>query len=131
MKKNGKLIAAVVAVVALVAVFAGIWFATRPATSQGAKAITVEVVHKDESRKSFTYHTDEEYLGAVLTAEGLIKGEEGAYGLYITEVDGEAAIYETDSSYWALYVGTEYGSLGIDQTPISDGDTFSLVYTVG
>ena len=131
MKKNGKLIIAAVAVLVLAAVFAGGWAATRPAASQGAKTITVEVVHKDESSKTFTYHTDAEYLGEVLQAEGLVKGDPGDYGLYITEVDGEAAVYETDGAYWAFYQGGEYASQSVDQTPINDGDAFSLVYTVG
>lgn len=131
MKKNGKLIAGAAAILVLAAVFAGIWFATRPATSEGAKTITVEVVHKDESSKTFTYHTDVEYLGEVLQSEGLVKGEQGDYGLYMTEVDGEAAVYETDGAYWAFYQDGEYASQSIDQTPISDGDSFSLVYTVG
>ncbi|MDE7218967.1 MAG: DUF4430 domain-containing protein [Oscillospiraceae bacterium] len=131
MKKNGKLIGAVAAVVVLVALFAGIWYATRPAVSQGAKTITVEVVHKDESKKEFTYHTDAEYLGEVLQAEGLVKGEQGDYGLYIKEVDGEMADYDTDGAYWAFYQGGEYASLSVDQTPVHDGDAFSLVYTVG
>ena len=131
MKKNGKLIIAAVAVLVLAAVFAGVWAATRPAASQGAKPTTVEVVHKDESSKTFTYHTDAEYLGEVLQAEGLVKGDPGDYGLYITEVDGEAAVYDTDGAYWAFYQGGEYASLSVDQTPIQDGDAFSLVYTVG
>lgn len=131
MKKNGKLIGASIVVVVLIAVFAGIWFATRPATSQGAKTITVEVVHKDESTKTFTYHTDAEYLGEVILAEGLVKGDQGDYGLYITEVDGESAVYETDSAYWAFYQGGEYANQSVDQTPINDGDAFSLVYTIG
>ena len=131
MKKNGKLIIAAVAVLVLAAVFAGVWAATRPAASQGAKTITVEVVHKDESSKTFTYHTDAEYLGEVLQAEGLGKGDPGGYGLYITEVDGEAAVYETDGAYWAFYQGGEYANQSVDQTPINDGDAFSLVYTVG
>ena len=131
MKKNGKLILAAAVVVVLIAVFIGIWYATRPATTQGSKTITVEVVHKDGSSKDFTYHTDAQYLGEVLLAEGLIQGDEGDYGLYITAVDGEEAVYETDGAYWAFYVGDEYASLGVDQTPIADGDSFSLVYTVG
>lgn len=131
MKKNGKLIGGAAAVLVLIAVFAGIWFATRPATSEGAKTITVEVVHKDESSKTFTYHTDDEYLGEVLQSEGLVKGEQGDYGLYMREVDGEAAVYETDGAYWAFYQDGEYANQSVDQTPISDGDTFSLVYTVG
>ena len=131
MQKNKKLIIAAVAVVALAAVFLGIWFATRPATSQGAKTITVDVVHKDGSKKAFTYHTDAEYLGEVIESEGLVKGEQGDYGLYIKEVDGETADYDTDGAYWALYQGEEYAAQSADQTPISDGDAFSLVYTVG
>ena len=131
MKKNGKLIAAVVAVVVLIAAFAAIWFATRPATSEGSKTITVEVVHKDESTKTFTYKSDAEYLGEVLTAEGLVEGEDGPYGMYIKAVDGEKAVYEEDGAYWALFQGEEYATLSADQTPIQDGDAFSLVYTVG
>lgn len=131
MKKNGKLIVAAAAVLVLIAIFAGIWSATRPATSQGTKTVTVEVVHKDESSKTFTYRTDAEYLGEVLQAEGLVKGDQGDYGLYITEVDGETAVYETDGAYWAFYQGGEYAAQSVDQTPISDGDAFSLVYTVG
>lgn len=131
MKNNKKIIIAAVALVALIAIFAGVWFATRPATSEGAKTITVEVIHADESVKTFTYHTDAEYLGEVLLAEGLIKGDDGPYGLYVTEVDGEEAIYEDNGAYWAFYQGGEYAQLGVDQTPIADGDAFSLIYTIG
>lgn len=131
MNKNKKLIIAAVAVVAVIALFVGIFLATRPDTTQGSKTITVEVVHADESSKTFTYHTDEEYLGDVILAEGLVEGSMGDYGLYITAVDGESAVYEVDGAYWCLYVGEEYATLGADQTPINDGDSFSLVYTLG
>lgn len=131
MKKNSKIIIAVAALVVLIAVFVGVFLATRPDTAAGAKTITVEVVHKDESTKTFTYSTDAEYLGDVLLAEGLIEGEQGDYGLYIKMVDGEKAVYEEDGAYWAFYQGDEYASLGVDQTPINDGDTFQLVYTIG
>ena len=69
--KNKKIILALVALVVLAAIVLGVYFATRPQTAQGAKTITVTVVHADGSVKDFTYHTDEEYLGAVLVAEGL------------------------------------------------------------
>lgn len=131
MKKNGKLIVAAAAVVVLVVVFAGIWFATRPDTTAGSKTITVEVVHRDESTKTFTYKSGAEYLGEVLTAEGLVEGEDGPYGMYIQAVDGEKAVFEEDGAYWALFQGGEYASLSADQTPIQDGDSFALVYTIG
>ena len=129
--KNKKLVIAVVALVAVVAILMGVYFATRPATSQGAKEITVTVVHKDGSEKVFTYRTDEEFLGPVILGEGLVVGEQGPYGLRISAVDGETAVYETDGAYWALFVGEEYAMSGADTTAIADGDVFKLVYTVG
>ena len=35
----------------------------------------------------FSYETDAVYLDKVLLAEGLIEGDEGEYGLYVTVVD--------------------------------------------
>ena len=131
MKKNKRLILAAAAVAVLIAVFVGVYALTRPGTTAGSKTITVEVVHKNASTKTFTYQTDEEYLGAVLLEESLVKGSMGEYGLYITEVDGEVADYAVDKSYWALYEGEEYAMQGADTTPIADGDNFSLVYTIG
>ena len=131
MQKNKKLIIAAIAVVVIVIAMAVIFIVTRPGTTAGTKTFTVEVVHSDGSKKTFSYQTDAEYLGEVLLAEGLIVGHDSTFGLYIDTVDGEDAIYEEDNSYWALYVGEEYASLGVDATPIADGDTFSLVYTVG
>lgn len=129
--KEKKLLLAAAALVVLMAVFAGVWALTRPAASEGAKTITVEVVHADGSKKSFTCHTDEAYLAEVLLAEGLAEGEEGAYGLYITVADGEKADYDADQSYWAVYQDGEYATVGVSELPVNDGDAFSLVYTVG
>ena len=91
----------------------------------------MEVVHGDGGSKTFEYRTDEEYLGAVLLAEGLLVGEDGPYGLYILEVDGERAVYEENGAYWSLEVNGEYAMQGADQTPVNDGDAFRLVYTLG
>ena len=128
MKKN-KLLLAVVGVLALVVILLAVYFLTKPKTSEGAKTVTVTVVHADKTEKTFTYETDAKYLGEVLEAEGLVEGTMGDYGLYITKVDGEEAIYEENGSYWAFYDGDEYATLSVDQTPIEDGDSFSLVYT--
>ena len=131
MKTNQKPLILVALLAMLIALFAGVYINTRPGTVDGTKKITVEVTHQDGSSKSFTYETQAEYLGEVLQAEGLVRGEEGVYGFYITEVDGEQAIFESDGAYWALYQGDTYASTGIDQTPIADGDVFSLIYTTG
>lgn len=128
--KNKKLILAAVALVAVVALLVGVWFLTRPDTQEGAKTITVTVVHKDKTEKTFTYHTDEEFLGKVLYAEGLIKNEGADEGMFDI-VDGEKADWNENKSYWSLYQGEEYAMQGVDTTPINDGDTFKLVYTLG
>lgn len=133
-KQNKKKLGAVVAVAVfavLVVVFALVWHFTRPALAEGAKHITVEVVHKDESTKTFTYDTDAEYLGEVLVAEGLISGDESEFGLYVTTVDGETADYSADQSWWALSINGEFAQTGADSTPVYDGDTYTWTYTIG
>ena len=131
MQKTKKLIIAAIILVLLIAVMAVVNISTRPETAEGEKSFTVEVVHGDGTKKTFTYQTDAEYLGEVLLAEGLIQGKEGQFGLYILTVDGEDAIFEKDGSYWALYEGEDYAQRGIDETPILDGSEFALVYTIG
>ena len=129
--KNKKLILAAVALVAVIAILAGVALANRPQTAAGEKSITVVVVHGDGSEKTFTYATDEEYLGPVILAQGLVEGVEGPYGLEIHAVDGETASWEVNQSYWALFIGEEYATTGADSTPVKDGDVFRLVYTIG
>ena len=126
MKKQTRLL---IGFVLLIAVFIGVYALTRPDVTQGEKTITVEVVHQDGTVNAFTYHTDAEYLGEVLLSEGLVVGSDGPYGLYITEVDGERAVYEEDNAYWALYQNGESATQGADMTPVADGDTFALVHT--
>lgn len=129
--KNKKLILAVVAMVAVIAILIGVYVATRPETSAGGKSITVTVIHKDGTEKSFAYSTEEEYLGPVLLAEGLAEGETGQYGLVINTVDGETADWNVDQSYWALYIGEEYATTGADGVVLTDGGVYKLVYTIG
>ena len=99
--------------------------------TQALKTITVTVVHKDGSSKDFTYQTNEQYVGPVLEKDGLIEGNAGPYGMEITKVDGEQAIYNEDKAYWAVYEGEEYALQGIDTTPAVDGGVYKLVYTLG
>ncbi|MBQ7340713.1 MAG: DUF4430 domain-containing protein [Oscillospiraceae bacterium] len=123
-----KFLVIVALVLALTTVFCA---CSQAKPTEGEKSFTVTVVHADGSSKDFSYKTTELYVGTVLQAEGLIEGEEGEFGLYIHAVDGEQAIYEEDGAYWAFYVNGEYAAQGIDLTPIEDGTTYSLEYTVG
>lgn len=129
--KNKRTVAiGAIVLAALLVIFGIVWFTTRPETSTESKTITVEVIHKDESKKTFTYETDAEYLADVLVGEGLVEDNQDQYGLMIQEVDGERAVYEEDQSYWAILQNGEYAQLGASSLPIYDGDVISLVYTV-
>ena len=131
MKKPAKRLFPVLILLTVAALFAGLYLTSRPEAVQGQKSVTVEVIHADGSEKTFRYQTDTDYLGALLLAEGLIEGEAGPYGLYIKKVDGEVADYDQNKAYWALFVDDTYATQGIDQTPLTDGGVYGLVYTVG
>lgn len=129
--KNKRTVAiGAVVLAALLVIFGIVWFNTRPETSAGSKTITVEVIHKDESKNTFTYKTEAEFLADVLVGEGLVEDNQDQYGLMIQEVDGERAVYEEDQSYWSILQNGEYAQLGASSLPIYDGDVISLVYTV-
>jgi len=131
MNNNRKVIAALAVLIAVAISFGLLYCNFKLKPSEGEKSFTVKVVHSNLSENIFSYTSSDAYLGDILLREGLIKGEKGSYGIYITEVDGEQAIYEKDKAYWALFVNGEYAVTGIDATPINNGDEFSLVYTVG
>lgn len=129
--KKTKLTLALLALMAAIALFAGLHRFSRPNVVTGTKSVTVSVVHSDKSIKTFAFDTDKTYLGDLLLSEGLVAGDQGAYGLYIKEVDGEAAVFEENGAYWALFEGDSYATQGADATVMEDGDMFSLVYTRG
>lgn len=129
--KNKKMILAAVALVVVVALMAGVYFATKPATSEGAKAVTITVLHADGSEKVFECHTDAEYLDEVLLAEKIAEGDQTEYGLTIHTVDGEKADWNVNQSYWALIINGEYAMTGASSTPVVDGDAYRLEYTIG
>ena len=129
--KNRKNWAGFLALVIILGAMLGLWLGTRPETVEGSKSITVKVIHGDGSEKDFFYETDEEYLGSVLLAHDLVQGDMGEFGLMISAVDGETAVWEENKSYWALYIGEEYATTGADGIVLTDGGQYSLVYTIG
>ena len=131
MKKSAKLLLPALVLLAAAALFAGLYLSSRPEAAAGNKFVTVSVVHGDGSAKTVHYQTDMDYLGSLLLSEGLIKGDAGPYGLYITEVDGEVADYSQNKSFWAIFIGEEYATTGADLVPLTDGGAYALVYTIG
>ena len=132
-KKTSKqaILAGIIAV-ALIAAFAIIYYFASPKPSQGAKALTIEVVNDKVETTTYEVHTDAEYLRqAMEETEGLtFEGTESEYGLMVETVNGVTADYNKDGAYWAFYVDGEYCNYGIDTQPVNDGETYSIVYTV-
>ena len=95
---------------------------------EGQTTFSLLVVDQEGTEYTFQVHTDQETVGAALLEEGLIAGEEGAYGLYITSVLGMTADYEADQAYWAFYINGDYANTGVDTTTILAGDSYELQY---
>lgn len=129
MKK--KILIAVGAFLATVAILVGIFIIFREKPVEGSKEITIEVINSKEKSKVYEIKTDAEYLRQAMDeAKGLTyDGEDSQYGFAVYTVNGETADFSVDQSYWAFYVNGEYCSYGIDTQPVEDGDEFQIIYT--
>ncbi len=87
------------------------------------------VTHSDGKKVAYAVKTDKDNLGDALIENEIIKGEEGPYGIYVTEINGEVADYDEDGSYWYFYKDGEPLMEGVSSTPIANGDKFEAVYT--
>ena len=108
----------------------GVWYATRPDTSAGNKALTIEVIHSDGTTNTFPIETDAEYLADALVESEIVEDNQSTYGLYILTADGETA-NEGNQEWWCITKGGESLNTGASETPISDGEVYELTFTVG
>jgi len=119
--------------VVLVLAMVLIWANFREKPVEGSKEITIEVVNSKEKSEKYELKTNAEYLQQAMEEAkeyGLTyEGENGDYGLMITSVNGERAIFEKDKAYWSFFVNDEYCNYGIEEQPVEDGDVFKIVYT--
>ena len=127
--KNKKLIIVAVAFLAVIALMAGVFFATRPEAVEGTKNVTIVIIHKDGAEKTLTYTTDAENLAELLLDKELATGYSSEeYGFTIESVDGVTADWVADSAYWALYEGDEYAVTSAAGILLTDGGVYKLVY---
>jgi len=87
---------------------------------EGQSKFLFTVVDKDGEETVFEIHTDKEIVGDALLELGLVEGEEGVYGLFVKSINGIAADYDVDKTYWAFYVNGEYAMSGVDVTKIEE-----------
>lgn len=129
MSKLKKLIAvAVLLVLAAGAVFA--YVCLRPEAQAGSKLVVLTVTHGDGENKEFQMKTDAVTLGDAMDELGIVEGEESAYGMFVTAVDGESADSALEQ-WWCFTKDGEMLMTGIDDTVISDGEHYEAVFTVG
>ena len=129
MKKRTIIISAVILIILCIGAFL-LYQKFAPRTYSGEKNVSVTVIPGDKTEKTFTYHTDAEYLGTVLKENGLVQGEDGDYGLFITEADGEPADTSLQQ-WWCITKGGETVNTSADQTPVQDNDKFELTLKEG
>ena len=120
MKKLISLILAVLTLISLTACGAA-------EEAEGTKvSFTLIVVDGDGNETTHQIETTKTIVGEALFEEGIAKGEEGDYGLFITEVNGIYAEYNETGTYWSFYIDGEYAMTGVDKTDIVDGATYML-----
>ena len=103
---------------------------TQAEPQAGTKTITVEIIVDGMPTVTKSITTEAKYLRGALEEEDLIAGEESQYGLFVKTVNG-VTIDDAKQQWWCFTKGGEDLFTGVDDTPIADGDTFKLVYTIG
>lgn len=129
-KKQKSTLIALIALVVVIAVAGLCYLKFKPGTTEGSKEITVKVSALDQGEETFTYQTDAEYLGEVLTDKKLIEGEKGQYGMFITAANNVKAD-ESKQQWWCITKSGERVNTSVDQTPIQDGEQYELTLTEG
>ena len=127
--KNKKIILAVMALAAVIALMAGLYVTTRPEAQEGSKQVTIQIVHKDGTEKNLEFGTDHAYLADLLLEKELVTGYASEeYGFTIESVDGVTADWAADGAYWALYEGEDYATTSAAGIVLVDGGIYRLVY---
>ena len=101
----------------------------RPDANPGSKAIVFQVTHSDGTVVNFDIRTDSENLRGALEQENLITGDEGPYGLFVTEIDGETAD-DSQRQWWCFTKDGEMLNTGVDDTMIADGEHYEAFIDV-
>lgn len=133
MQKLLCLIGCIVLIAAMALSFTGCGGSTAPETTsaqtEAVAGISFQVVVTgvDGEETSFDVTTDKATVGEALLEKGLIAGEDGEYGLFVTTVNGVTLDWDKDQKYWAFYIDGEYAQTGVDSTNVTEGAVYSFV----
>jgi len=98
---------------------------------EGRVTFRFEVTDDIGSVKAWNVNTDQSLVGEALLEVGLISGETGSLGLYVTEVNGLTADFMVNESWWGFYIDGEMAMAGADSTDIETGKVYAFIYNVG
>ena len=117
--------------VLLALMLALVYFLNKPKPVTGAKHVTVTVKEEDGMETSYEADTNAEYLVQVLdeltkSTDFVYETVDSDYGPYITSINNVVADYNVNQKYWAIYVNGEYGSYGIGEQPVTNGDVYTF-----
>lgn len=101
-------------------------FSDGQSLGEGVDQFTFTVIDLDGSTATAQISTNKMTVGEALQELGLIKGEQGVFGLYIKTVNGITYDYDADGVYWGFYIDGEYALSGVDTTDIVAGTTYTL-----
>ena len=93
---------------------------------EGEKSFSFTVVELDGKETRFLVKTNKQKVGDALLELKIIEGEAGPYGLYVKKVNGIAADFDKDKTYWGFYVDGNYAMTGVDMTDIEEGKTYTF-----
>ncbi|MCL2628371.1 MAG: DUF4430 domain-containing protein [Oscillospiraceae bacterium] len=103
-----------------------------PAQEIGDGRVTFrfEVTDDTGTIKAWNVNTDQSIVGEALLEVGLISGEAGSLGLYVTEVNGLVADYMANESWWGFYIDGEMAMAGVDGTDIEMSKVYAFIYNI-
>ncbi|MDY4489862.1 MAG: DUF4430 domain-containing protein [Candidatus Faecousia sp.] len=130
MNKMMRLILCTVLIAVMALMAAGCGSKSAETTAPGV-SFTFVVTDLEGNESTFDITTSKATVGEALLDEGLIVGEDSEFGLYVTSVNGMAADWDNDQTYWAFYIDGEYATTGVDATEVTEGATYSFVLTKG
>lgn len=93
---------------------------------ENIKEFVFSIIDENGEETFFNLKTNKQTLKEALLDEGLIDGENGSYGLFVTTVNGVKLNAAKDHKYWALYVNGKYATKGVDYIIIENGNKYSF-----
>lgn len=131
-KSSTKWILAGALLILLIIVFIAAYLVFGPKSRGNSDLIHIqaEVILTDGTSSTFQIDTNEEFLRGALEQEGLIQGNESAYGLFVTTVNGVTAD-DSKEQWWCFTKNGEILNTGVDSTPIADGEHYEITLTEG